>query len=491
MGKGALEQADSGGLEKTMPEVSHVEYRRSNLSSIVKLSHQLTTFFSLVLEPTIQQKLSLVLWIIPGVNKDLFIEDRKRKLYNSTMTPPSQPWQQVESSVPHSKLQLKRPMGINVSHFMAALVAEQLAHYVYVSEAVITEETFDEAVHTVWQSARRPQPQLSRMTCLHASLVALSTYWEKSMKGQLHHQHTTLSASQIIWATKCYTSQRKAYSGALRRHQGQETGTENGEDRLLEELLRQSVGHISQEFKKPEVKKIKSIMQISKYRSNLPYLSILKELCEELAQLKVCQLTPKLRHIVSLICIIWVNSSHYNTSERISCLFCKMSNEIFCLCFQSISLDRIFKGYVISSNQDLNDYITPVSLSPTQTISQSVHTLGSVTGQGERAEGRDDKMRKKNGEVNEGLLRDVDDQELQRQQLHKVFSKGSVLDQPRIFVLVDAFVQMIGDLLEEHDMKKRPFIGIQNCHDSRCFRRLTSFLRRRISSGGSEQEHCH
>ncbi|TDG99889.1 hypothetical protein EPR50_G00198760 [Perca flavescens] len=32
-----------------------------------------------------------------------------------------------------------------------------------------------------------------------------------------------------------------------------------------------------------------------------------------------------------------------------------MSNEIFRLCFQSISLDRIFKGYVIFSKHDLSD----------------------------------------------------------------------------------------------------------------------------------------
>ncbi len=42
-----------------------------------------------------------------------------------------------------------------------------------------------------------------------------------------------------------------------------------------------------------------------------------------------------------------------------------------------------------------------VSLSPTQPISQSVHILGSVTGQGEGAGGREAKMRKKKEEVNE------------------------------------------------------------------------------------------
>lgn len=59
-------------------------------------------------------------------------------------------------------------------------------------------------------------------------------------------------------------------------------------------------------------------------QSNLSYLSILKEPCEELAQLKPSQVAPKLRHIVSLIRIIWVNSDYYNTSERITGLFRKV-----------------------------------------------------------------------------------------------------------------------------------------------------------------------
>ncbi|GLD53601.1 dynein heavy chain 2, axonemal [Lates japonicus] len=60
-------------------------------------------------------------------------------------------------------------------------VAEQLAYYVHVSGTVITEETFDEG-RAVWHSAGRPHPELCRVTCLHAPLVTLSTYWEKSIK---------------------------------------------------------------------------------------------------------------------------------------------------------------------------------------------------------------------------------------------------------------------------------------------------------------------
>ncbi|XP_067435174.1 uncharacterized protein [Thunnus thynnus] len=64
----------------------------------------------------------LVLRIIPGVTKDLWMKDRERKLYNSTNTPPSHPWHRVESSVPSQ-------------------VAEQLAYYVHVSETPYREKS--------------------------------------------------------------------------------------------------------------------------------------------------------------------------------------------------------------------------------------------------------------------------------------------------------------------------------------------------------------
>lgn len=63
-------------------------------------------------------------------------------------------------------------------------------------------------------------------------------------------------------------------------------------------------------------------------QSNLFFLSILKEPCEEFSQLKPNQVAPKMQHIVSLIRIIWVKSNYYNTSEKITGLFHKVCNLI-------------------------------------------------------------------------------------------------------------------------------------------------------------------
>jgi len=59
-------------------------------------------------------------------------------------------------------------------------------------------------------------------------------------------------------------------------------------------------------------------------QSNISFLSLLKEPCEELAQLKPREIVPKLAHILNIIRVIWVNSSYYNTHDKITALLSKV-----------------------------------------------------------------------------------------------------------------------------------------------------------------------
>ncbi|XP_040604880.1 dynein heavy chain 2, axonemal isoform X1 [Mesocricetus auratus] len=182
---------------------------------------------------------------------------------------------------------------------------------------------------------------------------------------------------------------------------------------------------ISKQLVKKGVKHIESILLLSKSsylppfmklaqqiqdgsrqaQSNLTFLSILREPYQELAFMKPKDISEKLPKLISLIRIIWVNSPHYNTRERLTSLFRKMSNEIIRLCCHSISLDRIFEGYVISSKDDLHGCISCCH-------AWKDHYLRAV-------------------------------------QMHTQFSsRGWVLDQTSIFAQVDAFVQRCKDLIE-------------------------------------------
>ncbi|XP_032872211.1 dynein heavy chain 2, axonemal [Amblyraja radiata] len=128
---------------------------------------------------------------------------------------------------------------------------------------------------------------------------------------------------------------------------------------------------------KPGVKHIQAILELSKSsyiapflklakliqdgraqaQSNLSFLAILNVPCQELTTLPVKDIPPKLPHILNLVRVIWINSLFYNTRDRITALFRKLSNEIIHLCSKEISLDKIFEGFTKSSKATLHDCI--------------------------------------------------------------------------------------------------------------------------------------
>ncbi|XP_045920170.1 dynein axonemal heavy chain 2 isoform X2 [Micropterus dolomieu] len=329
--------------------------------------------------------------------------------------------------------------------------------------AIITAETFDAAVQFGTVPGDPTHRLLYDITCLHAPLVALSTYRENNIKDSYTNNMDGYLASltddvykklgntvlYIPMEALHYSSEDACKNKKL--VQRMETVMIHWTDQIKELLnaqeimkMRDNCGplqeitfwksrsakllDISQQLQKPGVRHIQNILQLFKSlyvqrfcklakevqdcslqaQSNLSYLSILKEACEELAQLKPSQVAPKLRHIVSLIRIIWVNSDYYNTSERITGLFRKMTNEIIRLCFQSISLDRIFEGHVLSSKQNLSDCIQCcLSWKEIYLQASEIH--------------------------------------------HKYSTKGWVLDQTSFFVVIDAFIQRFRDLLEVCD----------------------------------------
>ncbi|KAK9398332.1 dynein heavy chain 2 axonemal-like [Crotalus adamanteus] len=146
-------------------------------------------------------------------------------------------------------------------------------------------------------------------------------------------------------------------------------------------------------------------------QSNLRFLSILKEPFQELATLRPKDIPEKLPHLISLVRIVWVNSPYYNSRERITALFRKMSNKIIQMCCKDISLDRLFEGYINSTRQTLHSCISCMS-SWKDCYQQASYMHNKLSG------------------------------------------KGWVLDQTSIFAQVDAFVQRCKDLLEVCDSQQ-------------------------------------
>lgn len=93
-------------------------------------------------------------------------------------------------------------------------------------------------------------------------------------------------------------------------------------------------------------------------KSNIEFLSILKDTCAELktctTPASVAQYLPKMMHLFRTI---WLNSPYYNTRERISNLFSALSNQIVIMCKDFINLTDVFAGRTKKSMKLLDECI--------------------------------------------------------------------------------------------------------------------------------------
>ncbi|XP_034551682.1 dynein heavy chain 2, axonemal-like [Notolabrus celidotus] len=339
-------------------------------------------------------------------------------------------------------------------------VVEHLCYFIRSPGALITADTFGDVVQFGTQRGDPIRSLHDQLVCLHAPAVTLRTFTQKNIKDNyLNHMHDFIAylseevhkklgstvlyipIEALLYSPEEATKDRllvqrmeavminwtDQINGLLNDQEVVQMGLDFGplQEIAFWESRSAKLLDISQQLQKPGVKHIQKILQLTKSiyeerfsnlaekiqdcsseaKSNLAFLSILKEPVEEFAKLKPDQVTPKLRHILNLFRFIWTRSPHYNTPERLSGLSHKMSNEVVSLCFKSISLDRIFEGFVVSSKNSLNDCI------------QCCLSWKEVYREAAR--------------IN-----------------NKFAQKKWLLDDASIFVVVDAFIQRFKDLLE-------------------------------------------
>lgn len=161
----------------------------------------------------------------------------------------------------------------------------------------------------------------------------------------------------------------------------QKDSSEHGENsRPLEEIeywrsRTKDLMHLKQQLESSEVKLICDVLEGSGHMSNfkrladdiqvgcqnamnnLLYLSTLQEPCKILANAKPSEIPKIIPEILQMISMIWRMSKSYYSSDRITSLLRKVSNEIIFRCCETISLNDIFEGNVHSSMKSLAESI--------------------------------------------------------------------------------------------------------------------------------------
>ncbi|XP_036403568.1 dynein heavy chain 2, axonemal [Megalops cyprinoides] len=356
--------------------------------------------------------------------------------------------------------------GLRTLFSMPAELVEQLAYFIRAEEAFIMAENFESSVQFGTVRGGAIEGLLRLMNGVHVPLVTLSTAWPESIKNNysahLHRFLTNLTDTRFklegqtvlyipmealqfsreVAAKDKELVQRmemvmihwtRQIKEVLNAQETLDMGESSGplEEMAFWKSRCLNLMGISHQLEKPCVGHVQAILQLCKStyvpafckltkciqdgslqaQSNLTFLSLLREPCEEIACLKPREVAPKMVHLLNLVRFIWINSKYYNTRERLVALFRKLSNEIIRLCCREISLDRIFEGYVVSSKQTLNECI------------QCCLTWK--------------------------------EKYLHTSQLHHKYStEGWVLDPTSIFALVDAFIQRCEDLLEVCDCQE-------------------------------------
>ena len=144
---------------------------------------------------------------------------------------------------------------------------------------------------------------------------------------------------------------------------------------------------------------------LTKAENCLKFISLLSEPCQELATCEPKAIPSLLPKLLNTVRVIWMNSEHYKSRERLNALLRKISSDIIKRCTTKISLDDIFDGYVERSREALKE-----GISCCLSWKECYDCVSKV---------------------------------------HDKFSEESwVLDESSIFAQVDAFIQRCKDLLE-------------------------------------------
>ncbi|XP_057714813.1 dynein axonemal heavy chain 2 isoform X3 [Corythoichthys intestinalis] len=386
---------------------------------------------------------------ILGVTKESWLEENVKSLERFI----------EDTSIATLVVYLDSSMTLKVEYTIPTQVVEELAYFIREPGTVVTPDNFYEEVEYGTVQGDPTESLLHFVTSLHSDENDISSDWETGIKDNyINGMHNYLAiltdhVSKKESKTVLYIPMEGLIDSAeesskdthlVQRMESvlihwtdqikellniQDTSRSNNRGPIQEiaywESHSKKLRDMSKQLQKPGVKLIQHMLELAnslyvkrflklamelqdsslEAQSNLNFLSLLSGPCEELRDIPISELAPKLQHIIYVIRIIWTNSTHYNTNERITGLFLKMSYEIINLCIKSVSLDRIFEGYVTSSKKELNICIECC-------------------------------LSWKNMYLRTAELH------------HENSKKGWMLDQTNIFVPIDACIQRMKDLLE-------------------------------------------
>ncbi|KAJ3375748.1 Dynein heavy chain 2, axonemal [Allomyces arbusculus] len=221
--------------------------------------------------------------------------------------------------------------------------------------AVLTDTAFHSQGHTVLYvpKERLPSPQevatSSNAKDVIQRLESLLVHWTRQIKEVINNQNTSETSENSgpleeieFWRSRCVD-----LSGIAAQINRQE----------VQQII--AVLDVAKSSYLDQFSRLSNLIQEGHQQAqdNLKFLSLLSGPCRELAAAEPAAVGRCLPKVLQYIRIIWGNSKHYHTKERMTSLLRKISNEIIRRCCAKISLHEIFFGNTQASVQSLQDSV--------------------------------------------------------------------------------------------------------------------------------------
>ena len=233
-------------------------------------------------------------------------------------------------------------------------------------------------------------------------------HWTRQIKDVLHEQDSSQNMAETSESNQGVLDEISFWKNRCNDLSDLSKQLEEDDVIKITEILHKAKSSYVRPFKKLA---IQIVLGSKQAQSNLMFLNLLIKPCENLLKTSPKHIPNLLDEIIMIIRVIWTDSEFYNTREKLTGLFKKLSNGIIKICKNDIELSKIKTGFINTAMETLNECIKCLTVYKQKyKFSQRVH--------------------------------------------HKLSDIPWVLDQNKIFAEVDAFIQRGKDLLEVCECQK-------------------------------------
>ena len=168
-------------------------------------------------------------------------------------------------------------------------------------------------------------------------------HWTRQIKDVLHEQDSSQNMAETSESSQGVLDEISFWKNRCNDLSDLSEQLEEEDVIKITEILHKAKSSYVRPFKKLA---IQIVLGSKQAQSNLMFLNLLIKPCENLLKTSPKNIPNLLDEIIMIIRVIWTDSEFYNTREKLTGLFKKLSNGIIKICKNEIELSKIKNGFI-------------------------------------------------------------------------------------------------------------------------------------------------